>query len=108
LEGDEKQWKTILGNLLEDKGTADFCKKDILYELIFLKLRPTLEFKFKGNDDGSINEYAQNYFELVPDSQNDPVSIGDAVNLISILRAADGAELVILPDSSLHGYARAS
>jgi|TARA_R110002074_G_scaffold106578_2_gene230206 hypothetical protein len=104
LEGDEKQWKTILGNLLEDKGTADFCKKDILYELIFLKLRPTLEFKFKGNDDGSINEYAQNYFELVPDSQNDPVSIGDAVNLISILRAADGAELVILPDSSLHQW----
>lgn len=101
LEGDEKQWKTILDDLLTDSTTPDFCKKDILYELMFLKLRPTLEFKFKGKDDGSINDYSQQYFDLVPDSQNDTKSIGDAVNLISILRAADLADLVILPDLSL-------
>ena len=101
LEGDEKQWKTILDDLLADSKTPEFCKKDILYELMFLKLRPTLEFKFKGKGDGSINAYAQQYFELVPDHQNDIKSIGDAVNLISILRAADLAELVILPDFNL-------
>ncbi len=101
IEGDGKQWGTILESLLVNNDTPDFCKKDISYELVFLKLRPTLEFKFKGKDDGSIYGYAEKYFELVPDHLHDPSSIEDAVNLLSILRAADGAKLAVLVDNSL-------
>ncbi|TMU54590.1 hypothetical protein [Flagellimonas algicola] len=89
LDGHKVIWNNVLANYLNHENTPDFCKKDILYELLFLKLQPTLNFEFKDPDSKDVAQYGQRYFELVPNEFNDTNSIEDAVNLFSILRTAN-------------------
>ena len=89
LDGHREIWSEILVTYLNLADLPEFCEKDIIYELIFLKLRPTKSFKFHDPDTTDIVSLTGRYFQIVPKSVNDPLTIEESVNLYSIIRRAN-------------------
>lgn len=104
LDGHREIWESKLREILEVEGIPKFCQKDILYELIFLKLRPTLEFSFHNPDVTGLVELINRYFEIVPNDINDSMTIEDTVNLYSIVRAVDGQSLISIEESKFNEW----
>lgn len=94
LNGHKQIWTNVLSNYLNHKDTPKFCKKDIIYELIFLKLQPTLKFKFKDSDVSNLGALSEQYFELVPSIFNDKDTLEDSVVLYSILHTANNIRII--------------
>ncbi|WP_111308861.1 hypothetical protein [Confluentibacter sediminis] len=89
LDGHREIWSEILVTYLNLADLPEFCEKDIIYELIFLKLRPTKSFKFHDPDTTDIVSLTNRYFQIVPKSVNDPLTIEESVNIYSIIRSAN-------------------
>ncbi|WP_111685595.1 dsDNA nuclease domain-containing protein [Winogradskyella tangerina] len=96
LDGHREFWSTKLMRFLELADLPDFSKKDIIYELVFQKLRPTLDFKFHNPETMGIEDLVIQYFEIVPGKVSDPLTMEETVNLFSIVRAADAFGLLDL------------
>lgn len=99
LEGHKEIWVNVLMGYISHQDTPDFCKKDVLYELIFLKLQPTLRFNFKEPDASNIDSLSKQYFELVPLLFDDNNTIEDAVTLFSILKTANRFDIIEIDDA---------
>lgn len=104
LDGHREIWEYRLREILEIEGIPKFCQKDILYELIFLKLRPTLKFSFHNPDVTDLVELINRYFEIVLNNINDSMTIEDTVNLYSIVRVADAQGLISIEESKLNQW----
>lgn len=100
LEGHKEIWINVLTGYLNHIDTPDFCKKDILYELIFLKLQPTVSFNFKEPDGSNLDSFSKQYFELVPSQFDDDNTIEDTVTLYSILRTANRFDIIDISDAT--------
>ena len=104
LDGHKEIWTKVLEVYLSHPDTPKFCKKDILYEIIFLKLQPTSNFDFKNPDSNNISSLSQSFFELVPNRFSDTAIIEDATNLYSILRTANQFEVIKLDKNILDNW----
>lgn len=104
LEGHKEIWVKVLLGHLNHLDTPDFCKKDVLYELIFLKLQPTLRFNFKEPDASNIDTLSKQYFGLVPEQFDDNNTIEDAVTLFSILKTANRFDLIDISDATFEEW----
>lgn len=94
LDGQREIWASRLNEYLELVDLPDFSEKDIIYELVFLKLRPTLEFRFHDPHTTGIVDLVKRYFQIVPSIVCDPMTIEETINLYSIIRTASAFELI--------------
>lgn len=94
LDGHREIWSSRFIEYLVLRDLPEFSEKDILYELVFLKLCPTREFKFHDPDTTDVVGLVERYFQIVPKSVNDPLTIEETVNLYSIIRAANAFGLI--------------
>ena len=88
LDGHREIWARRLMEYLALTDIPDYSRKDILYELVFLKLRPTLEYKYHAPDTAGIEDLVNQYFEIVPSKFSDPLTIAETVNFFSVVRVA--------------------